>query len=102
MSKRPQKSVLKIKSSDGDEFDVGDEVLKEMETLKSITTFGEDDDNDEGFIPTCPINGTTLKKVLVWAEYQNYFKQMSLKDTFSVIISADFLSNASLLGERHR
>ena len=94
---KPKK--LKIKSSDGDEFEVGDEVVKEMKTLKTMTEYGDEEEDAEEQIPTCAIKGWSLKMVLIWTECNNYFKYMDLKDTFETIISADYLSNQPLLEE---
>ena len=96
---KPKKPVLKIKSDDGDEFEVGDEVVKEMETLQTMTKYVDECEDDEEQIPTCALKGRSLKKVLVWTEWYNYFKEMDLKETFDTIISADYLSNHLLLEE---
>ena len=93
MSKRATKS-MKIKSSDGDEFDVDDDVLKEMETLKSMTML-----DDSEHVPICALSSSSMEKVLLWTKYQNCFKNMDLTDTFEMIISADYLANESLLEE---
>ena len=91
---------MKIRSSDGEEFEVSDEVVKEMETLKTMATFGDEEEGDcDEQIPTCAMDGITLKKILVWTECRNYFKKMDLKETFNLIISADFLANATLSEE---
>ena len=39
-----KKSPVKIKSSDGEEFSVDAELVDEMETIKTMTLFGNDDD----------------------------------------------------------
>ena len=44
MSKVTKKSPVKIKSSDGEEFSVDAELVDEMETIKTMTLFGNDDD----------------------------------------------------------
>ena len=93
MSKRAKISHLKIKSSDGKEFIVDEELVNEMETLKEMTMFGDDDDQ----VPTCALNGTSLKEVLVFTEYQKKLKNMDLRGTFNMIISADYLANETLL-----
>ena len=85
---------MKIKSSDGDEFDVDDDVLKEMETLKSMTML-----DDSEHVPICALSSSSMEKVLLWTKYQNCFKNMDLTDTFEMIISADYLANESLLEE---
>ena len=64
MSIRPTVATVKIKSSDGDEFEVGDDVVRELETLKIMTKFSDDLDEDE-HVPTCAVKGRSLKKVLV-------------------------------------
>ena len=80
---------MKIKSSDGDEFVVD----KDMETLKRMAKFCDDDDEE---VPTCAITGRSLEKVLAWIKYQHYFENMDLKETFDTIISADYLENERL------
>ena len=40
MSEKVKKSFVKIKSSDGEEFEVTDDVVKEIETLNTMATFG--------------------------------------------------------------
>ena len=95
MSKRAKKSLLKIKSSDGEEFEIDDEIVQEMETLKSMTML--DDDDKE--IPTCAVDGRSLKKVLVWTAFQYYFKNKDLKEDFNTIITADYLANEGLTEE---
>ena len=94
MSKRAKTSSLKIKSSDGDEFDVDDDVMREMETLKSLTMLDDDE-----HVPICAVSSSSLEKVLLWTKFQNQFKNMDLRDTFEMIISADYLANESLLEE---
>ena len=84
---------MRLKSSDGEEFVVDEEVMKEMETLKRMTKFGDNDDDE---VPTCAIKGRSLEKVLVWIKYQDYFEKMDLKETFDTIISADYLENERL------
>ena len=93
MSKRAKRSFLKIKSSDGEEFVVDEELVIEMETLKTMTAFGEDDDQ----VPTCALDGKSLKEVLLWTEYQKKLENMDLNKTFNMIISADYLGNVSML-----
>ena len=46
MSKRFKKEFCKIKASDGDEFEVEDDVVKKMETLTTLTMLGEGDQMD--------------------------------------------------------
>merc|ERR1719481_190890 len=74
-----------------------------METLKTMTMFGDggsDSENEgEEQVPTCATKGSTLKKILVWTECRNYFKQMNLKETFEIIVSSDYLANTCLLEE---
>ena len=41
---------MKIKSSDGDEFDVDDDVMREMDTLKSLTML-----DDSVYVPICAL-----------------------------------------------
>ena len=92
MSEKVKKSFVKIKSSDGEEFEVADDIVKEMETLKTMVTFGDEEQETVDYkelIPTCVMDGMTLKKILVWAECQNYFKQMDLKEILKIIIDAD-------------
>ena len=72
MSKRAKKSKVKVKSSDGEEFVVDEELVNEMETLKTMTTFGDDDEQ----VPVCALNGRSLKDVLMWTEYQKRLKNM--------------------------
>ena len=96
--KRSKQSQVKIKSSDGDVFEVDHEVVNRMETLKTMTMFEEEDDE----VPTCSVTSEALKKVLVWTEYQNYFQDMDLKNTFKMIIAADYLENESLLNKMFR
>ena len=62
-----------------------------------MTTLCVEDDQEQ--IPTCPINGQSLEKVIRWTQCRNYFKEMDLKETFDTIISADFLANEELLDE---
>ena len=93
MAKRLKKSSMRLKSSDGEEFVVDEEVMKEMETLKRMTKLGDNDDDE---VPTCSIKGRSLEKVLVWIKYQDYFENMDLKETFDTIISADYLENERL------
>ena len=93
MARRLKKSSMKIKSSDGDEFVVDEEVMKEMETLKRMAKFCDDDDEE---VPSCAIKGRSIEKVLAWIKYQNYFENMDLKETFDTIIAADYLENESL------
>ena len=93
MAKRLKKSSMRLKSSDGEEFVVDEEVMKEMETLKRMTKFGDNDDDE---VPTCAIKGRSLEKVLVWIKYQDYFENMDLKETFDTIIAADYLENERL------
>ena len=81
---------MKIKSSDDHEFVVEVEEVNEMETLKTMVNFADEVEEE---VPTCAIKGTSLEKVLVWTKYQNYFKNMDLKDIFDAIISADYLEN---------
>ena len=85
---------MKIKSSDGDEFDVDDDVMREMETLKSLTMLDDDE-----HVPICALSSSSMEKVLLWTKFQNCFKNMDLTDTFEMIISADYLANESLLEE---
>ena len=94
MAERAQKSLVKIKSSEGDEFEVEDDVMKEMETLKSLTML-----DDGEHVPTCAVSSSSLEKVLLWTKFQNCFKNMDLQSTFEIIISADYLGNESLLEE---
>ena len=94
MSKRAKTSSLKIKSSDGDEFDVDDDVMREMETLKSLTMLDDDE-----HVPICALTSSSLERVLLWTKFQNCFKNMDLRNTFEMIISADYLANDSLLEE---
>ena len=98
MSKRSKVSTVKIKSSDGDEFEVGDDVVRELETLKIMTKFSDDLDEDE-HVPTCAVKGRSLKKVLVLTEYHIVIKNMDLLDTFDTILTADYLGNVSLSDE---
>ena len=86
---------MKIKSSDGDEFDVEDEVVKKMETLETMTMLDDDDEQ----VPTCQVEGRFLKKAILWTDFQNNFKNMDLKNTFKVITTADYLGNSSLSEE---
>ena len=97
-SKRSKKSQVKLKSSDGEVFEVDHEIVADMETLKTMTMFEE----EEQEVPICSVNSQDLKKVLVWTEYQNYFKDMSLRDTFKMIVAADYLENESLLQKMFR
>ena len=91
--RRLKKSSMKLKSSDGEEFVVDEEVMKEMETLKRMAKFCDDDDED---VPTCAITGRSLEKVVAWIKYQQYFENMDLKETFDIIIAADYLENERL------
>ena len=100
MSKRVKKSSLKIKSSDGDEFEVDDDIVTKMETLKAMTMLVEDDEKEQ--VPTCQIDGGSMRKVILWTDYQNNFKNMNLKDTFQLIMSSDYLGNESLSEEMLR
>ena len=86
---------MKIKSSDGDEFDVEDEVVKKMETLETMTMLDDDDEQ----VPTCQVEGRFLKKAILWTDFQNNFKNMDLKNTFEMITTADYLGNSSLSEE---
>ena len=96
------KSLVKIKSSDGDEFEVTDDVVKEIETLNTMSTFGDEEQEEGDYkeqIPTFAMDGMSLKKILVWTECQIYFKQMDLKEIFKIIVAADFFSNETLSKE---
>ena len=97
-SKRSKKSQVKLKSSDGEVFEVDHEIVADMETLKTMTMFEEEEEE----VPICSVNSQDLKKVLVWTEYQNYFKDMSLRDTFKMLVAADYLENESLLQKMFR
>ena len=90
MYKRARKSLLKIKSSDGDEFEFDDESVEEMETLKSMKMM-----NDDEQVPVCSVSSKGLEKVQAWTEYQKHFRDMNLNDTFETIIVADYLANES-------
>ena len=68
--RRLKKSSMKLKSSDGDEFVVDEEAMKEMETLKRMAKFCDDDDEE---VPSYAIKGRSLEKVLAWIKYQYYF-----------------------------
>ena len=74
-------------------MDVDEELVNEMETLKTMTAFGEDDEQ----VPKCSLNGKSLKEVLVWTEYHKKWKSMDLNETFNMIISADYLGNEGML-----
>ena len=43
MSERAKSSLLKIRSSDGDEFEFDDESVEEIETLKTMTMLNDDE-----------------------------------------------------------
>ena len=94
MSKRVKKSSLKIKSSDGDEFEINDKIVTKMETLKAMTMLFADDEEEQ--VPTCQIDGGSLRNVILWTDFQNNFKNMDLKDTFKMIKSSNYLGNKSL------
>ena len=97
MSKRVKKSLLKIKSSDGDEFEVTDDVVKEIETRNTMVTCGDEEQEEGDYkeqIPTFATDGMSLKKILVWTECQIYFKQMDLKLT-----SKRFMLNVNITSE---
>merc|ERR1719270_3019578 len=74
------------------------QIVADMETLKTMTMF----DEEEQEVPICSVNSQDLKKVLVWTEFQNYFKDMSLRNTFKMIVAADYLENESLLQKMFR
>ena len=82
-----------VNTSDGEEFVVDEELVNEMETLKTMTMFGDEDDQ----VPTCAVNGRSLREVLVWTEYQKKLKNRDLSETFNMIVSADYLGNESLV-----
>ena len=93
---------MKIKSSDGDEFEVTDEVVKEIQTLNTKVKYGDEEQEEGDYkeqVPTCAMDGMSLKKILVWTECQIYFKQMDLKEIFKIIVAADFFSNETLSKE---
>ena len=96
------KSLVKIKSSDGDEFEVTDDVVKEIETLNTKVKYGDEEQEEGDYkeqVLTCAMDGMSLKKILVWTECQIYFKQMDLKEIFKIIVAADFLSIETLSKE---
>ena len=102
MSEKVKKSFVKIKSSDGEEFEVTDDVVKEIETLNTMATFGDEEQEEGDYkeqIPTFAMDGMSLKKILVWTECQIYFKQMDLKEIFKIIVAADFFSIETLSKE---
>ena len=60
MSEKVKKSLVKIKSSDGEEFEVTDDVVKEIETLNTMATFGDEEQEEGDYkeqIPTFAMDG---------------------------------------------
>ena len=67
MSERAKSSLLKIRSSDGDEFEFDDESVEEIETLKTMTMLNDDKD-----VPTCAINSKASNKVHLWIKPEKF------------------------------
>lgn len=60
---------IKLKSSDGEVFDVDIEVAKQSVTIKTmLEDLGVGETNEE-IVPLPNVNSTILKKVLLWANY---------------------------------
>lgn len=60
---------IKLKSSDGEIFDVDIEVAKQSITIKTmLEDLGVGESNEE-IVPLPNVNSTILKKVLLWANY---------------------------------
>jgi len=60
---------IKLKSSDGEVFEVDIEVAKQSVTIKTmLEDLGVGEANDE-VVPLPNVNSTILKKVLLWANY---------------------------------
>jgi len=60
---------IKLKSSDGEVFEVDVEVAKQSVTIKTmLEDLGVGESNDE-IVPLPNVNSTILKKVLLWANF---------------------------------
>ena len=85
MSTRPNKSLLKIKTSDGEEFDIEDEVIKQMETLKTMTML---DDGEN--VPTCAVNSSSLRRLFYGQSFRTNLEtwrfKKDLKQSYQQII----------------
>jgi len=60
---------IKLKSSDGEVFDVEMEVAKASVTIKTMIEDLNVGENNDEVVPLPNVNSTILKKVLLWANY---------------------------------
>jgi len=61
--------VIKLKSSDGEVFDVDVEVAKASVTIKTMLDDLGIEEDDQEVVPLPNVNSTILKKVIEWAKY---------------------------------
>jgi len=61
--------VIKLKSSDGEVFDVDVEVAKASVTIKTMLDDLGIEEDDQEVVPLPNVNSTILRKVIQWAAY---------------------------------
>ncbi|XP_054709904.1 S-phase kinase-associated protein 1-like isoform X1 [Uloborus diversus] len=114
-------SNIKLRSSDGEVFDVDREITKTSATIKTMLEDIGFDENDQEPVPLNNVNSDILKKVIEWATYHRddpplpednelelkptddikewdiNFLKVDLTTLFEIIRAADYLNIKGLL-----
>ena len=111
---------FKLSSSDGEVFEVDQEIVQQMVTIKTmLEDLGIDESQNQEVIPIYTVNCKTLQKVIQWTDfhrncdfsqkkfdgndewYLQFYSMMNLDDIFQLVKAADYLEVHSLLQDSY-